>query len=81
MTPGGSDISVWLQNKLGTTNDTWNVGSIVGQLNSEILEKIIFVFQDLHVQVRLFVNNFKLKNDLIRNLKYRLEWKLIFSEE
>ena len=53
MTTGQDDISIWVQNKLGTSSDTWNVGSIVGQLNSDILEKIVFVFRELHVHVSL----------------------------
>ena len=32
-----SDTSLWLHNKLGTSNDSWTGGSIVSQLSKEIL--------------------------------------------
>lgn len=48
-----SDTSLWLHNKLGTSNDSWIGGSIVSQLNPEILKKIQHCFQDLQPQVKL----------------------------
>jgi len=48
-----SDTSLWLHNKLGTSNDSWTGGSIVSQLNPDILEKIKNCFQDLQPQVKL----------------------------
>jgi len=48
-----SDTSLWLHNKLGTSNDSWTGGSIVSQLNSDILKKIRNCFQDLQPQVKL----------------------------
>ena len=38
---------------LGTSNDSWTGGSIVSQLNSDILVKIQHCFQDLQPQVKL----------------------------
>ena len=37
----------------GTSNDSWTGGSIVSQLNPEILVKIQHCFQDLQPQVKL----------------------------
>jgi len=48
-----SDTSLWLHNKLGTSNDSWTGGSIVSQLNPDILKKIRNCFQDLQPQVKL----------------------------
>jgi len=48
-----SDTSLWLHNKLGTSNDSWTGGSIVSQLNPDILVKIKHCFQDLQPQVKL----------------------------
>jgi len=48
-----SDTSLWLHNKLGTSNDSWTGGSIVSQLNPDILKKIRTCFQDLQPQVKL----------------------------
>lgn len=48
-----SDTSLWLHNKLGTSNDSWTGGSIVSQLNPDILKKIKNCFQDLQPQVKL----------------------------
>ena len=48
-----SDISLWLHNKLGTSNDSWTGGSICSQLNSEVLKNIKDCFPDLQTQVKL----------------------------
>jgi negative elongation factor A len=48
-----SDTSLWLHNKLGTSNDSWTGGSIVSQLTPDILKKIRSCFQDLQPQVKL----------------------------
>ena len=48
-----SDTSLWLHNKLGTSNDSWTGGSIVSQLNPDILVKIQHCFMDLQPQVKL----------------------------
>jgi len=48
-----SDTSLWLHNKLGTSTDSWTGGSIVSQLNPDILVKIKHCFQDLQPQVKL----------------------------
>lgn len=48
-----SDISLWLHNKLGTTNDTWISGSICTQLTSDVLRNIKDCFPDLQTQVKL----------------------------
>jgi len=48
-----SDTSLWLHNKLGTSNDSWTGGSIVSQLTPEILVKIQHCFMDLQPQVKL----------------------------
>ncbi|CAH1405228.1 unnamed protein product [Nezara viridula] len=48
-----SDISLWLHNKLGTSNDSWTSGSICSQLNSEVLRNIKDCFPDLQTQVKL----------------------------
>nr|CAG4651957.1 EOG090X08WB [Triops cancriformis] len=48
-----SDTSLWLHNKLGTSNDSWVSGSICSQLNSEVLKNIQECFVDLQTQVKL----------------------------
>lgn len=48
-----SDISLWLHNKLGTSNDSWISGSIISQLNKEVLRNIKECFSDLQTQVKL----------------------------
>uniref|UniRef100_A0A8D8QBK1 Negative elongation factor A n=2 Tax=Cacopsylla melanoneura TaxID=428564 RepID=A0A8D8QBK1_9HEMI len=48
-----SDISLWLHNKLGTSNDSWTSGSICSQLNPEVLKNIKDCFPDLQTQVKL----------------------------
>jgi hypothetical protein len=48
-----SDTSLWLHNKLGTSNDSWTGGSIVSQLSTEMLVKIENCFQDLQPQERM----------------------------
>lgn len=48
-----SDISLWLHNKLGTSNDSWISGSITSQLNKEVLRNIKECFPDLQTQVKL----------------------------
>ncbi|XP_021204471.1 negative elongation factor A isoform X1 [Bombyx mori] len=48
-----SDISLWLHNKLGTSNDSWTSGSICSQLNAEVLKNIKDCFPELQPQVKL----------------------------
>lgn len=48
-----SDTSLWLHNKLGTSNDSWISGSICSQLNKEVLRNIKECFPDLQTQVKL----------------------------
>lgn len=48
-----SDTSLWLHNKLGTSNDSWTTGSICTQLNAEVLKNIKDCFPDLQTQVKL----------------------------
>ena len=48
-----SDTSLWLHNKLGTSNDSWAGGSICSQLNSEVLKNIQGCFLELQTQVKL----------------------------
>lgn len=48
-----SDTSLWLHNKLGTSNDSWTGGSICSQLNTEVLRNIKDCFPDLQTQVKL----------------------------
>jgi len=48
-----SDTSLWLHNKLGTSNDSWTSGSICSQLNKEVLRNIKDCFPDLQTQVKL----------------------------
>ncbi|CAH0395090.1 unnamed protein product [Bemisia tabaci] len=48
-----SDTSLWLHNKLGTSNDSWTGGSICSQLNAEVLRNIKECFPDLQTQVKL----------------------------
>ncbi|XP_017770868.1 PREDICTED: negative elongation factor A-like, partial [Nicrophorus vespilloides] len=48
-----SDTSLWLHNKLGTSNDSWTGGSICSQLNAEVLRNIKDCFPDLQTQVKL----------------------------
>ncbi|XP_026754132.2 negative elongation factor A [Galleria mellonella] len=48
-----SDTSLWLHNKLGTSNDSWTSGSICTQLNAEVLKNIKDCFPDLQTQVKL----------------------------
>uniref|UniRef100_T1IIP8 HDAg domain-containing protein n=1 Tax=Strigamia maritima TaxID=126957 RepID=T1IIP8_STRMM len=48
-----SDTSLWLHNKLGTSNDLWSGGSICSQLNQDVLRNVKECFIDLQVQVKL----------------------------
>lgn len=48
-----SDTSLWLHNKLGTSNDLWSGGSIISQLNQDVLRNIRECFADLQSQVKL----------------------------
>jgi len=47
------DTSLWLHNKLGTSNDSWTGGSIVSLLNTDKLVQINACFMDLQPQVKL----------------------------
>nr|CAG4644091.1 EOG090X08WB [Lepidurus arcticus] len=66
-----SDTSLWLHNKLGTSNDSWVSGSICSQLNNEVLKHIQECFVDLQTQVKLklLLSFFQLSR---RNLE---EWR------
>ncbi|EFN64660.1 Negative elongation factor A [Camponotus floridanus] len=48
-----SDTSLWLHNKLGTSNDSWTGSSICSQLNAEVLRNIKDCFPDLQTQWRV----------------------------
>ncbi|XP_043210227.1 negative elongation factor A-like isoform X1 [Amphibalanus amphitrite] len=48
-----SDTSLWLYNKLGTSNETWIGGSICSQLNATVLRNIQECFMELQTQVKL----------------------------
>lgn len=48
-----SDTSLWLHNKLGTSNDSWTGGSIWSQLDAELFRNIKDCFPDLQTQVKL----------------------------
>ncbi|XP_015910355.1 negative elongation factor A isoform X2 [Parasteatoda tepidariorum] len=48
-----SDTSLWLHNKLGTSNDLWSGGSICSQLNQDVLRNIRECFIELQPQVKL----------------------------
>ncbi|XP_013790703.1 negative elongation factor A-like isoform X1 [Limulus polyphemus] len=48
-----SDTSLWLHNKLGTSNDLWSGGSICSQLNQDVLRNIRECFIELQSQVKL----------------------------
>lgn len=48
-----SDTSLWLHNKLGTSNDLWSGYSICSQLNQDVLKNIRECFIDLQSQVKL----------------------------
>ncbi|XP_054712532.1 negative elongation factor A-like [Uloborus diversus] len=71
-----SDTSLWLHNKLGTSNDLWSGGSICSQLNQDVLKNIRECFLDLQSQVKL-----KLLLSFLhiprRNVE---EWKLELEE-
>nr|CAG4640997.1 EOG090X08WB [Eulimnadia texana] len=71
-----SDTSLWLHNKLGTSNDSWAGGSICSQLNPEVLKHIQECFVDLQTQVKLklLLSYFQLSR---RNLE---EWRTELEE-
>ena len=48
-----SDTSLWLHNKLGTSNDLWAGSSIISQLNQDVLKNIRECFIELQSQVKL----------------------------
>ena len=48
-----SDTSLWLHNKLGTSNDQWSGGSICSQLSRDVLRNIRDCFNNLQSQVKL----------------------------
>lgn len=75
-----SDTSLWLHNKLGTSNDSWTGDSICSQLNSEVLRNIKVCFSDLQTQVKLklLLSFFHLSNKNINDVSYKL-LKLRFS--
>ncbi|XP_037076637.1 negative elongation factor A-like [Pollicipes pollicipes] len=71
-----SDTSLWLHNKLGTSNDTWIGGSICSQLNASVLRNIRECFVDLQTQVKL-----KLLLALLHTPRRNVEeWKVDIEE-
>ncbi|TRY79357.1 hypothetical protein TCAL_07076 [Tigriopus californicus] len=79
-----SDIAFWLHNKLGTSNDSWTGGSIVSQLNPELLVKIEHCFCDLQPQVKLklLLSLFHIqKRNLEANWKTQLDAILQVAQE
>ncbi|XP_015521646.1 negative elongation factor A [Neodiprion pinetum] len=71
-----SDTSLWLHNKLGTSNDSWTGSSICSQLNAEVLRNIKDCFPDLQTQVKLklLLSFFHLQR---RNVE---EWRIELEE-
>lgn len=63
-----SDASLWLHNKLGSTDDLWSGSSICSQLNQERLINIQQCFHTLqpHVKVKLLLSFLHLRR---RNLE------------
>lgn len=47
------NVSLWLHNKLGTSNDSWISSSICSQLNKDVLKQIKDCFPDLQTQVKI----------------------------
>uniref|UniRef100_A0A034W0D9 Negative elongation factor A n=1 Tax=Bactrocera dorsalis TaxID=27457 RepID=A0A034W0D9_BACDO len=70
-----SDTSLWLHNKLGTSNDSWISGSICSQLNKEVLRNIKECFPDLQTQVKLklLLSFFHIPRRLVEEWKVELE--------
>lgn len=70
-----SDTSLWLHNKLGTSNDSWTSGSICSQLNKEVLRNIKDCFPDLQTQVKLklLLSFFHIPRRLVEEWKSELE--------
>ncbi|XP_075152533.1 negative elongation factor A [Haematobia irritans] len=70
-----SDTSLWLHNKLGTSNDSWISGSICSQLNKEVLRNIKECFPDLQTQVKLklLLSFFHIPRRLVEEWKAELE--------
>lgn len=69
------DTSLWLHNKLGTSNDSWTSGSICSQLNKEVLRNIKDCFPDLQTQVKLklLLSFFHIPRRLVEEWKTELE--------
>lgn len=70
-----SDTSLWLHNKLGTSNDSWTSGSICSQLNKEVLRNIKDCFPDLQapVKLKLLLSFFHIPRRLVEEWKSELE--------
>ena len=70
-----SDCSLWLHNKLGTSNDSWTSGSICSQLNKEVLRNIKDCFPDLQTQVKLklLLSFFHIPRRLVEEWRTELE--------
>ncbi|XP_037947286.1 negative elongation factor A [Teleopsis dalmanni] len=70
-----SDTSLWLHNKLGTSNDSWISGSICSQLNKEVLRNIKDCFVDLQTQVKLklLLSFFHIPRRMVEEWKTELE--------
>uniref|UniRef100_A0A1I8N5N3 HDAg domain-containing protein n=1 Tax=Musca domestica TaxID=7370 RepID=A0A1I8N5N3_MUSDO len=69
------NTSLWLHNKLGTSNDSWISGSICSQLNKEVLRNIKECFPDLQTQVKLklLLSFFHIPRRLVEEWKTELE--------
>jgi len=78
-----SDTSLWLHNKLGTSNDSWTGGSIVAQLNPDRLVNIQHVFQDLQPQVKLklLLSFFHIPRRNLEQWRRELEGILIVAKD
>lgn len=68
-----SDTSLWLHNKLGTSNDSWTGSSICSQLNAEVLRNIKDCFPDLQTQVKLklLLSFFHIPRRNVEEVSYR----------
>lgn len=69
--------SLWLHNKLGTSNDSsWTSGSICSQLNKEVLKNIKECFPDLQTQVKLklLLSFFHIPRRLVEEVNTSCSW-------
>lgn len=70
------DLTQWLENKLGSTDELWNSRAAAGLLTREILENLDSCFLDLqtHVKLRLLLGILHLSK---RNLEQVFSIKLL----